>query len=88
MLNECIIFRTFFDSNISVEILGDNQLSPLIRLCESLCQKNECPFESIISMFLAQTFRGQHEDTAENRAFIKINRDTIAGAEDFLWRIG
>ena len=30
-----------------------------------------------------QTFRGQHEDTAENRSFIKINGDSIAGSEDF-----
>ena len=34
-------------------------------------------------MFSAQAFRGQHEETAEHRAFIKINGDTIAGAEDF-----
>ena len=34
-------------------------------------------------MFSAQAFHGQHEETAEHRAFIKINSDTIAGAEDF-----
>ena len=39
--------------------------------------------ESIISIFSTQAFRGQHEDTAENRAIIKINGDTIAGADDF-----
>ena len=54
-----------------------------MRLCEALCQNNECPVESIISIFSSQSFRGQHEDTAENRAFIKINGDTIGGAEDF-----
>ena len=55
----------------------------MFRLCESLCQNNECPVESIISIFSSQTFRGQHEDTAENRSFIKINGDSIAGSEDF-----
>ena len=54
-----------------------------IQNCESLCQNNECPVESIISIFSSQTFRGQHEDTAENRSFIKINGDSIAGSEDF-----
>ena len=39
--------------------------------------------KTIISIFSSQSFRGQHEDTAENRAFIKINGDTIGGAEDF-----
>ena len=34
-------------------------------------------------MFSVQAFRGQHEETAENRAIIKINGDTIAGAEAF-----
>ena len=34
-------------------------------------------------MFSARNFRSQHEETAENRAIIKINGDTIAGAEDF-----
>ena len=82
MLNECNVFRSFFDPKVSVGIFGDNQLSPVVRLCESLCQNNECPVESIISMFSAQTFRGQHEETAENRAIIKINGDTIAGVED------
>ena len=41
------------------------------------------PSGSIISMFTAQTFRGQHEETAENRAFIKINGEYIAGADEF-----
>ena len=48
------------------------KLLPVVRLCESLRQNNECPVESIISMFSAQNFRGQHEETAENRAMIKI----------------
>ena len=34
-------------------------------------------------MFTSQTFRGQHEDTAENRAIIKINGDSISGSESF-----
>ena len=34
-------------------------------------------------MFEKRTFRNQHEDTAENRAIIKINGDSISGAEDF-----
>ena len=83
VLNECNVFRSFFDPKVPVGIFGDNQLSPVVRLCESLCQNNECPVESIISMFSAQAFRGQHEETAENRAIIKINGDTIADAEDF-----
>ena len=83
VINECNVLKTFFDHKVNVEIFGDNELSPMLRLCESLCQNNECPVESIISMFSAQAFRGQHEDTAENRAIIKINGDTIVGAEDF-----
>ena len=39
--------------------------------------------ESIISIFQSQEFRGQHEETAENRAFIKCNGDTISGGQEF-----
>ena len=83
VLNECNVFNTFFDPKIPIDTFGNNDLSPLVRLCEALCQNNECPVESIISIFSSQAFRGQHEDTAENRAIIKINGDTIGGAEDF-----
>lgn len=82
VINECNVWKTFFDPKVAVKTFGDNKLSPMFRLCESLCQNNECPVESIISMFSSQTFRGQHENTAEYRAFIKINGDTIAGSED------
>ena len=34
-------------------------------------------------MFEKRTFRNQHEDTAENRAIIKINGDSISRARDF-----
>ena len=83
VINECNVVNTFFDPKVPVEVFGNNKLSPMFRLCESLCQNNECPVESIISIFSSQTFRGQHEDTAENRSFIKINGDSIAGSEDF-----
>ena len=55
----------------------------MYRYLESRIQNNECPVESIISMFEKQTFRNQHEDTAEKRAIIKINGDSISGAEGF-----
>ena len=38
--------------------------------------------ESIISIFQSQAFRGQHEETAENRVFIKCNGDTISGGQE------
>ena len=34
-------------------------------------------------MFTSQAFKGQHEETAENRSIIKINGDSISGFEDF-----
>ena len=34
-------------------------------------------------MFTSQAFKGQHTETAENRAIIKINDDSISGSEDF-----
>ena len=68
---------------MSKETFGNDLLSPILRLCEARLQNNECPVESIISMFTSQTFRGQHEDTAENRAIIKINGDSISGSESF-----
>ena len=83
VLSECNVFNTFFDPKIEMDTFGNDDLLPLVRLCEALCQNNECPVESIISIFSSQAFRGQHEDTAENRAFIKLNGDTIAGGEDF-----
>ena len=55
----------------------------MLRFCESRLQNNECPVESIISMFSSQTYRGQDEDTVENRAIIKINGDSISGSDDF-----
>ena len=76
-------FIHFFDQKVKVETLGNDSLSPMIRLCESLYQNNECPVESIISIFQSQAFRGQHEETAENRAFIKCNGDTISGGQEF-----
>ena len=78
---QCISF--FFDPKVKVGTLGNDLLSPMLRLCESLCQNNECPVESIISIFQSQAFRGQHEETAENRAFIKCNGDTISGGQEF-----
>ena len=54
-----------------------------MRLCEARFQHNECPVESIISSFISQAFRGQHEDTAENRAIIKVNGDSVSGAFEF-----
>jgi len=47
----------------------------VLRFAESNFQDNECPAESIISLFSNQTFQSQCEDTAEDRAFIKINED-------------
>ena len=62
-------------------MFGHDQFSPIYRYLESRIQNNECPVESIISMFEKRTFRNQHEDTAENRAIIKIHGDSISGAE-------
>ena len=83
VMNECNVLHSFFDPKIKVGISGNDSLSPIIRLCESLCQNNECPVESIISIFQSQAFRGQHEETAENRAFIKCNVGTIIGGQEF-----
>ena len=83
VMNECNVLHSFFDPKVKVETLGNDSLSPMIRLCESLCQNNECPVESIISIFQSQAFRGQHEETAENCAFIKFNGDTISGGQEF-----
>ena len=75
MLNECNMLQSFLDPEVKVETLGNDSLSPMIRLCESLCQNNECLVESIISIF--------YEETAENRAFIKSNGNTISGGQKF-----
>ena len=85
VLNESNVFDCFFDPKVPKELFGHDQLSPLVRYCESRLQNNECPVESIISMFTSQAFtgKGQHEETAENRAIIKINGDSISGSEDF-----
>ena len=76
-------FILFFYPKVKVGTLGNDLLYPMLRLCESLCQNNECPVESIISIFQSQAFRGQHKETSENRAFIKCNRDTISGGQKF-----
>ena len=55
----------------------------MYRYLEFRIQNNEYPVKSIISMFENQTFRNQHKDTAENRAIIKIDGESISGAEDF-----
>ena len=55
----------------------------MLSYCAPRLDNNECPVESIISMFTSQAFKGQHEDTAENRAIIKINGDSISGSNDF-----
>ena len=83
VMNECNVLHSFFDPKVKVGTLGNDLLSPMLRLCESLCQNNECPVESIISIFQSQAFRGQHEETAENRVFIKCNGDTISGGQEF-----
>ena len=83
VLNESNVFDCFFDRKVDKNVFGHDQFSPMYRYLESRIQNNECPVESIISMFENQTFRNQHEDTAENRAIIKINGDSISGAEDF-----
>ena len=73
----------FFDEKVPKETFGNDFLSPVMRLCEYRLQNNECPVESIISVFSSQTFQNQHEETAENRAIIKINGDSISGAQSF-----
>ena len=84
MLNESNIIDCFFDPKVTKDVFGNDLFSPMFRFLECRLQNNECPVESIISMFSEQTFRGQHEDTAENRAIIiKINGDSISGADDF-----
>ena len=83
VLNESNVLDSFFDPKVPKEVFGHDQLSPMLRYCESRLQNNECPVESIISMFTSQAFKGQHEETAENRAIIKINGDSISGSDDF-----
>ena len=83
VLNESNVLDCFFDPKVPKELFGHDQLSPIIRYCESRLQNNESLVESIISMFTSQAFKGQHEETAENRAIIKINDDSISGSEDF-----
>ena len=83
VVNESNILECFFDPKVSKDVFGHDQFSPMLRFLECRLQNNECPVESIISMFSEQTFRGQNEDTAENRAIIKINGDSISGADDF-----
>ena len=83
VLNELNVMDSFFDKKVSKDIFGNDLLSPIFRLCESRLQNNDCPVESIISMFTPQTFRIQHKDTAENRVIIKINGDSISGSEAF-----
>ena len=83
VINESNVFDCFFDDKVSKEEFGHDQFSPMLRYCESRLQNNECPVESIISMFTSQAFRGQHEDTTENRALIKINGDSISGSGEF-----
>ena len=68
LLNEYNVFDCFFDKKVDKNVFGHDQFSPMYRYLESRMQNNECPFESIISMFENQTFRNQHENTAENRA--------------------
>ena len=83
VLNESNVLDSFFDPKVPKEVFGHDQLSSMLRYCESRLQNNECPVESIISMFTSQAFKGQHEETAENRAIIKINGDSISGSDDF-----
>ena len=65
---------------MKVQVFGHNHLSALWRLVESKCQNNEAPVESVIGTFANQTFRGQSEQTGEDRAIIKVNGDgNIAG---------
>ena len=45
-----------------LDCFGHDQLS---RYLESRMQNNECPVESIISMFENETFGNQHENRAE-----------------------
>ena len=83
VLNESNVLDCFFDWKVDKNVFGHDQFSPIYRYLESRIQNNECPVESVISMFEKRTFRNQHEDTAENMAIIKINGDSISGAEDF-----
>ena len=83
ILNESNVLDCFFDPKVLKELFGHGQLFPIVCYCEFRLQNNECPVESIISMFTSQAFKGQHEETAENRAIIKINGDSISGSEDF-----
>ena len=83
VINESNAFDCFFDDKVSKEEFGHDQFSPMLRYCESSLQNNECPVKSIIFMFTSQAYRGQHEDTAENRALIKINGDSISGSGEF-----
>ena len=83
VLNESNVLDCFFDKKVDKDVFGHDQFSPMYRYLESRMQNNECPVESIISMFEKQTFHNQHEDTAEKRAIIKINRDSICATGDF-----
>ena len=72
VLNEYNVLDCFFDWKVDKNVFGHDQFSPIYRYLESRKQNNQCPVKSIISMFEKRTFPNQHEDTAENRAIIKI----------------
>ncbi len=53
VLNESNVMDSFFDKKVSKDIFGNGLWSPILRLCESRLQNNECLVESIISMFIS-----------------------------------
>ena len=76
VLDEGNVSESFFDKTIDPDIFGNKFYSAVLRFAESKFQDNECPAESIISLFSNQSFQSQSEDTTEDRAFIKINGDS------------
>ena len=78
VLDEANVAETFFDDRIKSDIFGNRFYSAVFRFAESTLQDNECPVESVISQFDNQSFRGQCENSGEDRAFIKVNGDPSA----------
>ena len=76
VLDEGNVSESFFDKTIDPDIFGNKFYSAVLRFPESKFEDNECPAESIISLFSNQSFQSQSEYTTEDKALIKIYGDT------------
>ena len=70
VLNACNVFNTFFDPKIEMDTFGNDDLSPLVRLCEALCQNNECLWSQLFLFSLRKRF------VASMKILLKIERSS------------